>query len=233
MFRRTFPKVKFRLNKALDKEICFAFLKHKKGGLDFGRGIIKVHPSLTSVKKFPVDKQKQAIEQYTDQFYRVHQNQLRKAKQNFQKEWDKKAADFFKEVDKIFDRHPWPKGPYFGYISIFPCGPRFLEEKSFQVFYLRHPRVRPVSHEILHFLFYDYIEKSFPEEDSSSEAIWILSEITNSLVLDSPQFRKIIGVLHLHAYPAQKRLLSRLKPLWQRDNLRSFLKKSLPLVKTR
>lgn len=231
MPKKTFPKLKFRLNKTLDKEVCFAFLNHKKGGLDFGKDIVKVHPSLASVKDLWTDEQKQAIGQYVDQFYQKHQNQLEKARQEFEKEWKEKASKFFKAIDQVFNQYPWPKGPYFGYISIFPCGPRFLKEKSFQVFYLRRPRLRPVSHEVLHFLFYDYIEKNFPKENSSSEAVWVLSEIVNTLILDSPQFREIIGVSHLHPYSAQKELLARLKPLWQENNLRSFLKKSFPLVK--
>ena len=114
-------------------------------------------------------------------FYIKNQDQLRRAKQDFQKEWNKKSLEFFKTAEGLFNYHPWPKGPYFAYISIFPCGPRFLKSKSFQVFYLRHPRVRPIAHEALHFLFYDYLGKHLADEGLCSETVWILSEIVNTL----------------------------------------------------
>lgn len=224
------PAIKFSLNKDLDKKICFSFLSYRKGGLDFGKFIIKTHPKLASTRGFSSDKQIKIIEEYTDFFYRTHRIQLKKRKEEFQEDWNRKLPQFFKAVDQIFSYHPWPKGPYFAYISIFPSGPRFLNYKSFQVFYLRRSRAQAIAHEILHFLFYDYLEKYFHSQDSSSENVWVLSEIVNTFILDSPKLRKILGSYHPHPYPAQKDLLFRLKPLWRQNNLYSFLKEAFAIV---
>lgn len=227
-----YPTIKFSLNKNLDKKVCFSFLKYKRGGLDFGQAVVKIHPELTPTRGLPPGKQTQAVGKYVEHFYKRNQIQLEKAKQEFQKEWNKKSLEFFKAIDQVFNHHPWPKGPYFCYISAFPCGPRFLKEKSFQVFYLHRPRVKPIAHEILHFLFYDCFGKHFAGEDLSSEAVWILSEIVNTLALDSPEFRTILGSPHYHPYPAQKDLVARLKPAWQANNLSSFLKKGFSFIKS-
>ncbi|PIV00917.1 hypothetical protein COS54_02020 [Candidatus Shapirobacteria bacterium CG03_land_8_20_14_0_80_39_12] len=227
-----YPQIIFSLNKGLDKWVGYHFLDHQRGGHDFGKFIIKVHPELSSIKEYSSEKKKRAgVEQYVDSFYEVHEIQLEGIRKKFEEDWRQIARPFFQAIDQIFD-HPWPKSPYLAYPSIFPCGPRFLEQKSFQIFYLDQPLIS-IAHEILHFLFYDYLKKNFPREDLSSNDVWILSEIVNTLTLDSPRFAKILMSTHLHPYPAQKDLLNCLKPLWKTESLNNFLEKGLDLIKHR
>jgi len=141
------------------------------------------------------------------------------------------AQPFFKAVDKVF-AHPWPNGLYFAYLSIFPCGPRFLENKTFQVFYLAKENASlRTAHELLHFLFYDYFEKNFSEISPTEEKVWILSEVLNFLILDSPKFCALFGASHSHPYPNHISIIENLKPEWEnRKDLNSFLRSSLKVI---
>ena len=131
---------------------------------------------------------------------------------------------------KVFD-HPWPKGLYVSYLSVFPCGPRFLENKTFQVFYLTKNISLNTAHELLHFLFYDYFEKKFPEISLTEEKVWILSEVLNFLILDLPEFHAIFGASHSHPYPNHISIIENLKPEWKnRKDLNSFLKSGLEVI---
>ena len=231
-FHKTYPQILFKLNKNLDKWTGVNFLYHQRGGLNFGANILRYHPKLSSAKKLG-DKQKQKfIFSYIDNYYQTHLRELKKAKIIFQTQWDKKEKEFFGEVGKIFNYHPWPKGKYLAFISIFPCGPRFLKDKTFQVFYLtkRGPSLS-CAHEMIHFLFYDYFEKKIPEINPKEDSVWKLSEIINTFILDSAQFRLLFGVSHPHPYPAHLSLIKKLRVNWKKKkNLKTFLARSLKII---
>lgn len=154
------PKVSYKLNKILDKKMALDFLNVKAGGVDFSNGIIGVHPELKGINKKKKPQQKKVIDLHFDNFYKQHKDYLNKRINEFQKDWDKVEKRYFKETNKIFKNHSWPKVKYIGYLSIIDCNPRFLDNKTFQVFYF-HPEgsVAVTSHELLHFIFYDYCFK--------------------------------------------------------------------------
>jgi len=226
-----YPQIKFFLNKDLDKWVGYHFLNRQKGGHDFGKSIIKIHPELTQAQGLPDQQKKQVVGQYVNFFYETHQNQLENIRKEFEKKWTLVAQPFFKAVDKVF-AHPWPNGLYIAYLSIFPCGPRFLENKTFQVFYLAKENASlRTAHELLHFLFYDYFEKNFSEISPTEEKVWILSEVLNFLILDSPKFCALFGASHSHPYPDHLSIIENLKPEWEnRKDLNSFLKSGLEVI---
>src|SRR3989344_681093 len=91
--------------------------------------------------------------------------------------YKKYIDEFYKENNK-------------GYVSIFDCNPRFVDDKSFQVFYKKSgsDKLRVCFHEITHFAFFDYFEKLFPAEyrslDRNSGVLWELSEVINVILLN-------------------------------------------------
>ena len=44
-----YPKVKFKINKELDKKTAWQFLNVKEAGIDFGKSILVVHPELSKM----------------------------------------------------------------------------------------------------------------------------------------------------------------------------------------
>lgn len=227
-----YPQIYFSLNKDLDEWVGCHFLNHQRGGHDFGKSIIKLHPELVQAREFSNKEKKQIIiGQYIDSFYKTHQKQLENTRKEFEKKWALVARPFFKAVDKLFN-HLWPEGLYLAYLSIFPCGPRFLENKTFQVFYLAKENASlRTAHELLHFLFYDYFGKNFSEISPTEEKVWILSEVLNVLILDLPEFHAIFGASHPHPYPSHLGIIENLKPEWERrKDLENFLGLSLEVI---
>lgn len=216
------PHVKFKLNKSLDKKMAFDFLGAKHGGIDFSIGITGVHPELKNIEKIKGDKRrKKIISDYFDLFYKKHHLYLKNRTTKFNKEWVKVENQFIGEVRKIFKNYPFPNGKYIGYVSIIDCNPRFLNNKTFQVFYFHPHGVRYVTaHEMLHFIFYDYAtrryHKLFKKLDTNQGIFWDLAEIFNAIILHMPNFIKIHGVKKRVIYPEHSKYIHKLESIWKK-----------------
>lgn len=214
------PQIKFKLNKSLDKELANKFLFLKGGGIDFGRGIIEDHPELAFVKDVNQKKKRERlISEYVDCFYKTHLSKLCNIVHKFNNKWKKREKEFLNSVAKIFRNHPWPKGKYIGYLSIFDCNPRNLKDKTFQIYY-KHPAgvVYVTAHELLHFIFYDYFKKKFKKDFKkiSEEKLWKISEIFNSVLFSFKPFSRFApNKLKRFDYPAFKKEIKRTKKIWE------------------
>ncbi|MFH1956399.1 MAG: hypothetical protein ABIJ28_02015 [Patescibacteria group bacterium] len=208
-----YPKVKFSTNKNLDKHIAIEFLSHNfRGGIDFSQCIFGSQPGI-----------KNSISCYIDNFYKYHQKSFKKISYKFQKVWLEMASDFFNAADTVFSRHKWPKGKYIGYISIFNCGPRFLDDKTFQIFY-RHDRnyaVFCVAHEMLHFIFYDYIEKKRKDVKNklTEDQLWRISEIVNEVLLRPEYLGKSLNISKRYkGYPDFIPIANKIVKMFKKDD---------------
>jgi len=172
-------------------------------GVNFAQGILEIHPKLRKL-----------ILNYIDEFYRKHNSLLIKTAIKFQKEWERKAPIFFPSVETIF-HHPWSSSKYKGYISIFDCNPRFLKDKSFQIFYRhRHGPVYVTAHELLHFIFFDYIEKKRVDikRKFNDNELCKLSEIVDEILLDPKYLGKVVAPnKNYQGYPYLKKVTSMIK----------------------
>ena len=213
-------KLIFKLDKTLDKKMAFEFLNIKQGGVDFSDGIIGVHPELECLKKTKTkDKIVEIINKHFDFFYKKHSNYLLKKTVEFNEEWSSVEDKFFKEVDEVFKNKIQTKSVYEGFISIIDCNPRFIKDNSFQVFYFHPPGVKYVaSHEIMHFIFYEYAQKSLPnifkELNTEKGIFWDLAEMFNAIILSLPEFKKIHNVENISCYPDHEKHLNYLSKLW-------------------
>lgn len=215
----SYPRLKFQLNKNLDKKICLEFLGKKKAGIDFGGGIIRMYPQLEKARGLSGEEKREIIDEFVEDCYSEHKKELEVILKNFENSWRRCEGEFYQQVREIFKDHPWPKGKYICYPSIFNCNPRFLEDKTFQA-YFNHPLgiCHVAAHELLHFMFYDYVKKKFPESVTKvggEEKLWEVSEIFNVLVLSLSQFKKITGVKKEKIYPAHAKLLPQYKKIWK------------------
>lgn len=226
-------RVKFKLNKALDKKMAMAFLDFKQGGVDFSNGIINIHPELKILIKNINIKEKQKISNaYFDKFYKKHNDYLKEQTIKFSAGWRVIENEFMHEVDMIFKGHRFPSGKYIGYLSIINCNPRFLDNKTFQIFYLHPQGVRYVTmHELLHFIFYDYAIKKFPKifkkANTERGVFWDLAEIFNVIILSSLEFKKIYGQKTVLPYHEHKKYITNLTALWKkRQDIDEWLSRS-------
>jgi len=222
--------VKFQLNIDLDKKMAGEFLDFSLGGYNFGKIICEDHPGL----KNKTGKDKEFISNYFDDFYAKNKVILLARKDYFQTNWQNVETEFLNLANKLFDGHFFPKGKYIGYISSFCCNPRFLNDKTFQVYYLNEDK-GTVAHEMLHFIFYDYVQTKMPELvlnlDTNTGLFWDVAEIFNSVILSSDlKFVDLLGK-NDWCYPDHRLILPRAKEFYfQNLPINIFIKKLFELA---
>ena len=197
--------MKIELNKQLDKEVYFAFYKGSTGGVDFGKIIRNDHSNITEVN----------YEQYIDDFYIQNNDELEKVRKDTELCFDDIKDTLFSELQKYFSVD-YSKENYVCYLSIFNCNPRYIETKSFQVYYKRSYDMRKevIAHELTHFAFYDFCHGL---DIKDSDTLWELSEIFNVIFLNLPSIQKAIGAEELLFYPGLKDKLEKIKQIWEKQ----------------
>lgn len=219
-------KLKFNINKGLDELMANQFLNIKGGGVDFGAGIIKTHPELkkTTIKKYFVN------------YYKTNQKLIQKKVQLVRYNWQKVESDFVNITEQYFNGYKFPDGMYVAYASIINCNPRFLESKTFQFYYKKSipDTIYTIAHELLHFIFYDFVNKKLKKETQhlTEDQLWTLSEIFNVVVLRSSLYRKIIDKKSVRPYPDHKKYLKQFEKEFKKSkNAKDFILRTLPIVK--
>ncbi len=231
------PTVSFRLNKNLDKMMALQFLSFEAGGVDFSKGVTAYHPELEKVKEIgEEEKRKEFVSDYFDDFYEEHKDDLEKIKGQFAKDWKKVEEKFLKETKGLFNGYSFPDGDYIGYLSVINCNPRFLQNKTFQIFYKNKDGVEyTTAHELLHFVFYDYAQENYPDlfQDLDPERglFWDLAELFNSVVLHTPEFAPLHSVDEQKVYPQHEKYISKFESLWNKyKGVDEFIKEGYEIL---
>lgn len=229
-------RLRFYLNKDLDKYMASQFLNEKAGGIDFGAGIIKTHPKLAKAKNSENKEKTALINSYFNDYYQKNKGTLLKKLKIIKNSWRKKERDFFKITENLFNGFLFQDGMYVCYLSIIDCNPRFLESKTFQVFYKKdlNDAIYTIVHELTHFIFYDFIEKNLKEEikNLSEDKIWDLSEIFNVIVLELDLYKNIIDDKIIRPYPDHKKYLPAFKKEFrQSKDIKEFILRGGKILK--
>ena len=204
------------LDKNLDKETFLNFFKLKVEGVDFGKKIHDDHFGVT----------KENYNEYIDNFYAKHSSELENTIKDTEECFDEIKDVLFLELQKYFNKD-YSKEKYICYLSIFDCNPRYIERKSFQVYYNRSHNMRKevIAHELTHFAFYDFCHKLGVKNNN---ALWELSEIFNVFFLNLPPIRNTIGAEELLFYPDLKNKLKAVRLIWDKKlGANEFIIKSL------
>lgn len=208
--------MKIELNKQLDREVYIAFCDAVVGGADFGKKIRDNHPNIT----------KENYIEYIDDFYMKNSDELESVLKDTELCLGEIKDTLFFELKKYFGKD-YSKENYICYLSIFNCNPRYLENKSFQVYYKRSHDMRKevIAHELTHFAFYDFCANLGIKDDNY---LWELSEIFNVIFLNLPSIQKAIGAEELLFYPDLKNKLEKIKNIWtEQSNPEKFIRTSL------
>lgn len=212
--------MKIELNKQLDKEVYAAFCDAVIGGADFSKKIRDDHPGIT----------KENYSGYIDDFYAKHGRELENTINDTKECFNEIKNVLFLELQKYFGQD-YSKEKYICYLSIFNCNPRYLENKSFQVYYKRSYSMRKevIVHELTHFAFYDFCHKLGIKDNN---ALWELSEIFNVIFLNLPPIRNAISAEEILFYPNLKEKLEAVKLIWNKKlSTKEFIIASLQFLK--
>ncbi len=212
------------------------FLNVHGGGIDFGEGIVKIHPQLKSIKSLNDVAQKgKTIHVYFDNYYRIHRTALSHKIESVRKIWRKQEQEYIAITEDFFGGFRFPKGKYVAYASIIDCNPRFLESKTFQFFYKKPlaDAAYTITHELLHFIFFDFIKKKLKKEIQhlSEDQLWDLSEIFNVVALKSPRYRHIVNQKFVIPYPDHLRYIHQFEKTYKNSqNAEEFIRRGLSII---
>lgn len=210
------PKVKFKLNIELDIQMTYSFLEwgRSAGGVDFSESIYEPNPSLRDID---IDNEEEVLK-YFKRVYKEKNSDFEKVLEWNRKHWGEVESDFMTRIIKLFKGHEFPKGKYICYLSINNCNPRFLDDKTFQMYYKANVYNRTISHELTHFMFYDYTKLKHPtifkDLDPNEGAYWTFAELFNNVVLSLPEYMKLLDNYGDGAYPNHEQFYTPLVDIW-------------------
>ncbi len=215
--------IKFKLNKQLDKNMTLIFLgSGEKGGVDFSNSVTFYHPELKNVIDSNKEEKIKFISDYFDKFYKLHRQEFKDLIAKMQSSWKNIEPSFINELNKTFKDPQKPNGKYIGYLSAINCNPRFLKDKTYQIFYGHKAGSSYVTvHEVLHFFFYDYAVKKYPEIfgklDTNNGIFWDLAELFNAVIMSSKDFMGGKYASITEPYPAHQKYFDKMKEIWNKN----------------
>ncbi len=228
-----YPKIKFKTSKVQDKKIFKEFLQYYQTKQEkFFRWLINPHPEFKTMLDKKCLNRSQILKlanNFTHEFYKKNQKKIQNNAKRIEKKWQEKEKCFFQLVDHLFYCHPWPEGKYIGYMTIWGIFPRYLDQKIFMVPYkhkIKNYALATIAHELLHFMFYDYVLKHFPKFKNKKydRKIWEVSEIFNAVVQQSYPWIKLFGVKPL-IYTEHQKKIKKINKVWQpKTGIKEFLK---------
>ena len=228
-------KVRFYKNQIFDEIMANQFLDVQGGGIDFGKNILKDHPRLKTVLARPDDRKK-IIRDYFDTYYASHGKEIDRKLGAIRVAWKKKEGAYVAVTEAYFGGFPFPHGKYIAYASIINCNPRFLDQRTFQFFYKKPlpNAIHTIAHELLHFIFYDFVEKKMKEDigQLSEDQLWDISEIFNVILLRSDRYKGIVDAKYVYPYPDHRKYLPKFEQAYARSKtVEEFIKQGIAILK--
>ena len=217
------PIIKLQFDKKLEQDISWQFYNHSEiGGVDFWKQrVIKYYPKLLNIDK--EKNKKQYLEEYILTYYDEHKKEIEILSSRIDKNLKQNQEYFFDQVDKIFNNYPWPQKEIIGNFSIFNFCPRFLEENKFQVFLYgdKNHQLFTIFHECLHFIFYDFAKKNFPNKlgkmNTEEGLFWELAEVFNAVIQNTDEFILLHGKIKDVEYPEHRELIKNGVKIWNKN----------------
>lgn len=230
------PIIKLKFDQKLDQVKAWDFYSDSNfGGCDFWKErALKHHPKLIEIKS--ARNPKKFLNRYILDFYKANDREIKALSENTIKYLNQEQDNFFLIVDKLFKEHSWPRKKFIVDFSIFDFCPRFLDSAELQVFIYdnRSLQLFTIFHEMLHFIFYDFVKKNFPETkkmDTEQGKLWDLAEVFNAVVQNTDDFISLHGKIKNIGYPDHGRLILQGMRLWKKDpNVYGWVSQMLKLI---
>ncbi|MEA1936638.1 MAG: hypothetical protein U9N04_00820 [Patescibacteria group bacterium] len=227
------PIIKLKFDQKLDREIAWNFYSNPEfGGCNFWKErALKHHPKLTEIKT--AKNPKEFLNKYVIDFYKSNDEEIKTLSESTIKYLNQERDKFFLVTDKLFRKYPWPKNKFISYFSIFDFCPRFLDSGEFQVFIYdnRNLQLFTIFHELLHFIFYDFAQKNFPETrkmNTEQGKLWDIAEVFNAVIQNTGDFISLHGKIKDIGYPEHRGLILQGSRLWKKNpDARDWIKNML------
>jgi hypothetical protein len=242
------PKVEVRVAQ-IDKIffLIHEFLNPAKNQWDWSNSIYRNYPELKSkLQNFKDKKKRKEIEYFFfTEVFKKERIKLEKRAKIFQREWNKINDNIMLVLSKVVEQEWSDKDKkIFARISLNPICPRYIKQKTFDLFYKQKSKyMKSVAiHEILHFIYFEKWKKVFPKtqekEFNAPNLVWHLSEMVPEIILNDKRVQNVFKY-KFDSYKEYenfklngKPLLSYLQDFYDnRKNFADFLKNSWKFVK--
>lgn len=173
---------------------------------------------------FSKRKKTKIVKEYINNNFNLHKDEISKNVKKIDRRWKLIENKYFKLICKIFKDHPWPKGKYIGFASIFEMYPKNIKEKTFYFSGLKKDlnfNIATIAHEMLHFIFFDYIKtrcginEGTELKNKNLKYVWNVSEVFNLVIETWKPYQKIFKTNGKPYYFMHKKMLLKMKKLWK------------------
>lgn len=230
------PKLKLALDVKADTENCIYFVKNESDTIpSFLDMFLPKNFRYITSKKFSSSERNKIITEYTKHIYKINKKDITDGVNDTKKRWKKIESRFYKLVNRIFQGHPWPKGSYTGMASIYLMYPRNIQKKTFYFPYknVKFDPLGVITHEMLHFIFFDFIKKKYKLTENSkfrgknAEYVWQVSETFNNTIENWKPYKELF-MEDSKPYPGCEEMFKAMKKQWnKKPEINSFLDKWL------
>jgi len=220
-----YPKIKLKIDIKEDTDNCISFIKRERKGIkhQFLLWFLPDDFKYILSKNFSEKERNKIIREYTKHIYKIKKDEIGKGFKKAKEDWQKVEKEYFQLTDRIFQNHPWPKGNYRGIASIWCMYPRYIKHKIF-FFPYKHRILefsnKVIAHEMLHFIFFDYIKKKYNLEEFSvvknkpNDYVWQVSEVFNDVMENWQPYSRLFKD-KLRSYPDTEKMFHKIKKQWQ------------------
>jgi hypothetical protein len=220
------PKLSLKIDSSKDIDNAKFFIKTVKNDtfLDWF-----FSPKLQYINSgsFSNSEKNKIVTEYAKYAYKVDSKYIKEGVSDTEKRWSAVENKFYKLIDEVFQGHPWPKGNYTGYASIFRMYPRDIKGKSF--FFPFSKKIQDplgvIAHEMVHFIYFDYIKKKYGMSEEtvlkgkSPDYIWRVSEAFNRMMENTKEYKKIFGFdKDKEEYKECADIYAKMREQWNKEN---------------
>jgi hypothetical protein len=225
------PDLKLIINKTSDTKNAQYFLRSTPP--IFIKWFLPSDFYFVTDKKFSKAEKNKIISAYTDYFYQDHKKEIVAETNKTIREWKKVEPKFYRLVDFIFKGYQWPKGNYTGCASIYYMYPRDIKNKYFYFPYFstHHNPIAVIAHEMLHFIFFDYIKSTYGIKEETEikgkdpKYVWQVSETFNNILENWSPYANIIPQEKKSIpYPGCEKMYQIMETQWRKNpDINKFL----------
>lgn len=218
------PKLSLKIDVEADIQNALGFLTYEKDTWSL-ESFFWGDPLFILSENFSKNERKKIVSEYVKHYYIHHKKEIHAGLKAVQSDWKKVEKRYFELVNQIFKGHAWPEGNYAGIVSIFSMYPRWLEAKTF-FFPYEHQKPlyanRVIAHEMLHFMFFDYISERYGLKEHSkvkgkkSDYVWKVSEIFNVVIENWKPYVDVIDVQG-KPYPGHEKMYAKMGKQWAKN----------------
>lgn len=217
------PELSLMIDVEKDIENALNFLKYREGNSWFLERFFGGEARHLMESALAGDEREAAVRKYVEGYFVEHGSEMRSGLESAKTDWKKVEDEYFRLVDVLFKDRPWPEGDYRGIVTIFGVYPRWVEEKIFFFPYAhRKPGYanRVIGHEMLHFMFFDYIRERYGLDGKSkmkgkdADHVWKVSEAFNVVIEEWAPYRDALGTDGSKPYPGQEEMFAEMSRQW-------------------